>query len=124
AADESAFAQAMMTAAGLEPVWVDGDGCWPLRELDEDAVDPSLPFENPYRQLHGAAFSAAGARALLSGHFSDEMYHGVDAWWLRDTLACGAWATAAEGVRDELRYRSRPDVWTPGLRRTLGVLLL
>ncbi|HEX5717659.1 MAG TPA: asparagine synthase-related protein [Thermoanaerobaculia bacterium] len=124
-ADESAFAQAMMTAAGLEPVWVDGDGCWPLR--DKGAADPSLPFENPYRELHAAAFSAAaegGSRALLTGHFSDEMYHGVDAWWLRDSLARGGWAAAARGLRDELRWGSRPDVWTPGLRRALGVLLL
>jgi asparagine synthase (glutamine-hydrolysing) len=131
AADESAYAQAMMTAAGLEPVWVDGDGCWPLRDLDPDletfGVDPSQPFENPYRELHAAAFSAAaaaGSRVLLTGHFSDEMYHGVDAWWLRDCLARGAWSAAAEGLRDEIRWRSRPDVWTPGLRRTLGVLLL
>lgn len=127
AADESAFAQAMMTAAGLEPVWVDGDGCWPLRDLDEGDVDPSLPFENPYRELHAAAFSAAaagGSRALLTGHFSDEMYHGVDAWWLRDALARGDWPAASRGLRDELRWRSRPEVWTPGLRRTLGVLLL
>ena len=127
AADESAFAQAMMTAAGLEPVWVEGDGCWPLRDLQESAVDPSLPFENPYRELHAAAFSAAaagGSRALLTGHFSDEMYHGVDAWWLRDCLARGEWAAAGRGLRDELRWRSRPDVWTPGLLRTLGALLL
>jgi asparagine synthetase B (glutamine-hydrolysing) len=61
---------------------------------------------------------------LLTGHFSDEMYHGVDAWWLRDCLARGGWAAAAAGVRDEVRWRSRPDVWTPGLRRTLGALLL
>jgi asparagine synthase (glutamine-hydrolysing) len=124
-ADESKFAQAMMTAAGLEPVWVDGDGCWPLS--DQLAADPSLPFENPYRELHGAAFSAAaegGSRALLTGHFSDEMYHGVDAWWLRDCLARGERAAAANGMRDELRWGSRPDVWTPGLRRALGVLLL
>lgn len=127
AADESEYAQAMMTAAGLDPVWVDGDGCWPLRDLDRTAADPSQPFENPYRELHGAAYAAAaagGSRALLTGHFSDEMYHGVDAWWLRDCLARGAWTAAAEGVRDEIRWRSRPDVWTPGLRRTLGVLLL
>ena len=126
-ADESAFAQAMMTAAGLEPVWVDGDGCWPLRDLHESPADPSLPFENPYRELHAAAFSAAaegGARALLTGHFSDEMYHGVDAWWLRDCLAGGGWAAAGRGLRDELRWGSRPDVWTPGLRRALGALLL
>ncbi|HEX7182485.1 MAG TPA: asparagine synthase-related protein [Thermoanaerobaculia bacterium] len=127
AADESAFAQAMMKAADLEPVWIDGDGCWPLRGLDESTTDRSLPFDNPYRRLHAAAFSAAaagGSRALLTGHSSDEMYHGVDAWWLRDALARGAWAAAAEGVRDELRYRSRPDVWTPGWRRPLAVLLL
>lgn len=126
AADESAFAQAMMTAAGLEPVWIDGDGCWPLRGLDESTTERSLPFDNPYRRLHAAAFSAAaeGSRALLTGHSSDEMYHGVDAWWLRDALARGDWAAAAEGVRDELRYRSRPDVWTPGWRRPLAVLLL
>lgn len=127
AADESAFAQAMMTAAGLEPVWVDGDGCWPLRSLDEEVTDRNLPFDNPYRVLHGAAFAAAaagGSRALLTGHFSDEMYHGVEAWWLRDALACGDWAAAAAGLRDELRYRPRPDVWTPGWRRTLGTLLL
>jgi asparagine synthase (glutamine-hydrolysing) len=127
AADESEYAQAMMTAAGLEPVWIDGDGCWPLRDLDRTAIDPSQPFENPYRELHGAAFAAAaagGSRALLTGHFSDEMYHGVDAWWLRDCLARGAWPAAAAGVRDEIRWRSRPDVWTPGLRRTLGALLL
>lgn len=125
AADESAFAQAMMTAAGLEPVWVEGDGCWPLRTIE--GIDPSLPFENPYRPLHAAAFSAAaagGSRALLTGHFSDEMYHGVDAWWLRDALARGDWPAASRGLRDELRWVSRPDVWTPGLRRTLGVLLL
>jgi asparagine synthase (glutamine-hydrolysing) len=127
AADESEYAQAMMTAAGLDPVWVDGDGCWPLRDLDRTAADPDQPFENPYRELHGAAYAAAaagGSRALLTGHFSDEMYHGVDAWWLRDCLARRAWAAAAGGVRDELRWRSRPEVWTPGLRRTLGVVLL
>lgn len=127
AADESAYAQAMMTAAGLEPVWVEGDGCWPLRDHPRTDVDPDGPFENPYRELHAAAFSAAaaaGSRALLTGHFSDEMYHGVDAWWLRDVLARGDWATAASGLRDEVRWRSRPDVWTPGLRRALGVLLL
>lgn len=126
-ADESAFAQAMMTAAGLDPVWVEGDGCWPLRDFDESSVDPSLPFENPYRPLHAAAFSAAaagGSRALLTGHFSDEMYHGVDAWWLRDALARGDWPAASRGLRDELRWRSRPEAWTPGLRRALGVLLL
>ncbi|HVG10268.1 MAG TPA: asparagine synthase-related protein [Thermoanaerobaculia bacterium] len=126
-ADESRFAQAMMTAAGLEPAWVDGDGCWPLRDLDKTAIDPSLPFENPYRELHAAAFSAAaagGSRALLTGHFSDEMYHGVDAWWLRDCLTRGRAAAARRGLRDELRWRSRPEVWTPGLRRALGVLLL
>jgi len=126
-ADESAFAQAMMTAAGLDPVWIDGDGCWPLRDLDESTTDRSLPFDNPYRGLHGAAFSAAaagGSRALLTGHFSDEMYHGIDAWWLRDALARGAWRAAAQGVRDELRYRSWPGVWTPGLRRTFAILLL
>jgi asparagine synthase (glutamine-hydrolysing) len=127
AADESTFAQAMMTAAGLEPVWIDGDGYWPLRGLDESTTDRSLPFDNPYRGLHGAAFSATaagGSRALLTGHFSDEMYHGIEAWWLRDALARGAWAAAARGVRDELRYRSRPEVWTPGWRRPLAVLLL
>jgi asparagine synthase (glutamine-hydrolysing) len=126
AADESAYAQAMMTAAGLDPVWVDGDGCWPLRDLGRFEVDPNGPFENPYRELHAAAFAAAaeGSRTLLTGHFSDEMYHGVDAWWLRDCLARGDWSTAAAGLRDEVRWRSRPDVWTPGLRRTLGVLLL
>jgi asparagine synthase (glutamine-hydrolysing) len=127
AADESAFAQAMMTAAGLEPVWVDGDGCWPLRGLDEAETDRNLPFDNPYRVLHAAAFSAAaagGSRALLTGHSSDEMYHGVDAYWLRDALRRGDWAAAAGGVRDELRYRSRPDVWTPGWKRTLAALLL
>lgn len=126
-ADESEYAQAMMTAAGLEPVWVEGDGCWPLRDLDRNPVDPSLPFENPYRELHAAAFSAAaagGSTALLTGHFSDEMYHGVDAWWLRDALARGDWRTAGSGLRDELRWRSRPEAWTPGLRRALGVLLL
>jgi asparagine synthase (glutamine-hydrolysing) len=127
AADESEYAQAMMTAAGLDPVWVDGDGCQPLRDLGRAGIDPGLPFENPYRELHAAAFAAAaagGSRALLTGHFSDEMYHGVDAWWLRDCLARGAWSAAARGLRDEIRWRSRPDVWTPGLRRTLGVLLL
>lgn len=127
AADESAFARAMMEAAGLEPVWIDGDGCWPLRGLDESTTDRSLPFDNPYRRLHAAAFSAAaagGSRALLTGHSSDEMYHGVDAWWLRDALARGAWAVAAGSARDEIRYRSRPDVWTPGWRRPLAVLLL
>jgi asparagine synthase (glutamine-hydrolysing) len=127
AADESAFAQAMMTAAGLAPVWVEGDGCWPLRGLDESTTDRSLPFDNPYRRLHAAAFAAAadgGSRALLTGHFSDEMYHGVDAWWLRDAVARGDWATAAAGLRDELRWRGRPDVWTPGWRRALAVLLL
>lgn len=126
-ADESEFAQAMMTAASLEPVWVEGDGCWPLRDLATSAVDPGLPFENPYRELHAAAFAAAaagGSRALLTGHFSDEMYHGVDAWWLRDALARGDWPAAGSGMRDELRWGSRPDVWTPGLRRALGVLLL
>jgi asparagine synthase (glutamine-hydrolysing) len=125
-ADESAFAQAMMRAAGLEPVWIDGDGHWPLRGLDESTTDRSLPFDNPFRGLHAAAFAAAaeGSRALLTGHFSDEMYHGVDAWWLRDALARGDWAAAAEGVRAELRYRARPDVWTPGWRRPLAVLLL
>ena len=124
-ADESEFAQAMMTAAGLEPVWVDGDGCWPMRHQSD--ADPSHPFENPYRELHAAAFSAAaqgGARALLTGHFSDEMYHGIDAWWLRDCLARGEWAAARRGLRDELRWGSRPEVWTPGLRRALGVLAL
>lgn len=127
AADESEYAQAMMTAAGLDPVWVDGDGCWPLRDLARTDADPSLPFANPYRELHAAAFAAAaagGSRALLTGHFSDEMYHGVDAWWLRDCLALGQWPTAAGGLRDEIRWCSRPDVWTPGLRRALGVLLL
>lgn len=127
AADESAFAQAMMAAAGLDPVWIDGDGCWPLRGLDESTTDRSLPFDNPYRVLHAAAFSAAaagGSRALLTGHFSDEMYHGIDAWWLRDALARGDWRAAARGVRDEIRYRPRPDVWTPGWRRALAVLLL
>lgn len=126
-ADESEYAQAMMTAAGLEPVWVEGDGCWPLRDLATSPIDPSLPFENPYRELHAAAFSAAaagGSKALLTGHFSDEMYHGVDAWWLRDSLARGDWRTAGSGLRDELRWRSRPEAWTPGLRRALGVLLL
>lgn len=126
-ADESEYAQAMMTAAGLEPVWVEGDGCWPLRDLATSPIDPSLPFENPYRELHAAAFSAAaagGSTALLTGHFSDEMYHGVDAWWLRDALARGDWRTAGSGLRDELRWRSRPEAWTPGLRRALGVLLL
>lgn len=125
-ADESAFAQAMMTAAGLESVWIDGDGYWPLRGLDESTTDRSLPFDNPFRGLHAAAFAAAaeGSRALLTGHFSDEMYHGVDAWWLRDALARGAWAAAARGVRDELRYRARPEVWTPGWRRPLAILLL
>jgi asparagine synthase (glutamine-hydrolysing) len=130
AADESAYAQAMMTAAGLEPVWVDGDRCLPLSNLDpldpRDA-DPGLPFENPFRELHAAAFAAAaagGSTALLTGHFSDEMYHGVDAWWLRDCLARGDWSTATGGLRDEVRWHSRPDVWTPGLRRALGVLLL
>ena len=124
-ADESEFAQAMMTAAGLEPVWVEGDGCWPLRDLD--GIDPNHPFENPYRPLHAAAFSAAaagGSRALLTGHFSDEMYHGVDAWWLRDALARGDWSAASRGLRDEWRWRSRPEAWTPGLHRALGVLLL
>jgi asparagine synthase (glutamine-hydrolysing) len=127
AADESAYAQAMMTAAGLDPVWVDGDGCLPLQGIETDDADPGLPFENPYRRLHAAAYAAAaaaGSRVLLTGHFSDEMYHGVDAWWLRDCLARGEWTAAARGGRDELRWRSRPDVWTPGLRRTLGVLLL
>lgn len=130
AADESAYAQAMMTAAGLEPVWVEGDGCWPLRDFAGSGsfeADPNGPFENPYRELHAAAFAAAaagGSRALLTGHFSDEMYHGVDAWWLRDCLARGDWPAAAAGLRDEVRWRSRPDVWTPGLRRALGVLLL
>lgn len=124
-ADESEFAQAMMTAAGLEPVWVDGDGCWPMRH--PGAADPSQPFENPYRELHAAAFSAAaegGTRALLTGHFSDEMYHGIDAWWLRDCLAQGRWAAARRGLRDELRWGSRPEAWTPGLRRALGALAL
>lgn len=127
AADESAFAQAMMTAVGLEPVWIEGDGCWPLHGLDESTTDRSLPFDNPYRVLHAAAFLAAaagGSRALLTGHFSDEMYHGVEAWWLRDALARGAWRAAAKGVRDELRYRSWPGVWTPGWRRALVILLL
>jgi asparagine synthase (glutamine-hydrolysing) len=126
-ADESAFAEAMMAAAGLEPVWVEGDGCWPLRDFDERDVDPGLPFENPYRELHAAAFSAAaagGSRVLLTGHFSDEMYHGVDAWWLRDALACGDRETARQGLRDELRWGRRPDVWTPGLARTLGAAVL
>ena len=124
-ADESEFAQAMMDAAGLEPVWVEGDGCWPLRDLGP--ADPNHPFENPYRPLHAAAFSAAaagGSRFLLTGHFSDEMYHGVDAWWLRDALARGDWPAASRGLQDELRWRSRTEVWTPGLRRALGVLLL
>jgi asparagine synthase (glutamine-hydrolysing) len=127
AADESAFAQAMMAAAGLQPVWVEGDGCWPLRGLDESTTDRSLPFDNPYRVLHSAAFTAAaagGSRALLTGHFSDEMYHGVEAWWLRDALVCGDWKAAVQGVRGELRYRSRPEVWTPGWKRPLAVLLL
>lgn len=126
-ADESEYAQAMMDAAGLVPVWVDGDGFWPLRDTNRVETDPNAPFENPYRELHAAAFSAAaagGARVMLTGHFSDEMYHGVDAWWLRDSLARGDWATAVGGLRDEMRWRSRPDVWTPGLRRALGVLLL
>lgn len=124
-ADESGFARAMMAAAGLEPVWVEGDGCWPLR--DPGPVDPNQPFENPYRPLHAAAFSAAaagGSRILLTGHFSDEMYHGVDAWWLRDALARREWSAAAGGLRDELRWRGRPEVWTPGLERALGVLFL
>lgn len=124
-ADESEFAQAMMTVAGLEPVWVEGDGCWPLRDLE--GIDPNHPFENPYRPLHAAAFSAAaagGSRALLTGHFSDEMYHGIDAWWLRDALARRDWKAAAQGLRDERRWRGRPEVWTPGLHRALGVLLL
>jgi asparagine synthase (glutamine-hydrolysing) len=127
AADESAFAQAMMTAAGLQPVWIEGDGRWPLRDLDESTTDRSLPFDNPFRVLHAAAFAAAaagGSRALLTGHFSDEMYQGVDAWWLRDLVARGAWGTAVQGIRDEVRYRSWPGVWTPGWRRTLAVLLL
>jgi asparagine synthase (glutamine-hydrolysing) len=124
-ADESRFAQAMMTAAGLEPVWVDGDDCWPLRRID--GIDPSQPFENPYRELHAAAYSAAaagGSRALLTGHFSDEMYHGIDAWWLRDCLARGEGRVAVRGLRHELRWRSHPEVWTPGLRRALGAALL
>lgn len=126
-ADESEFAQAMMTAAGLDPVWIEGDGCWPLRGLDESTTDRSLPFDNPYRVLHAAACAASaagGSRALLTGHSSDEMYHGVDAWWLRDALARGDWVAATAGVRGELRYRKRPDVWTPGWRRSLAVLLL
>jgi asparagine synthetase B (glutamine-hydrolysing) len=43
---------------------------------------------------------------------------------LRDMVARGAWGTAVQGIRDELRYRSWPGVWTPGWRRALAVFLL
>jgi asparagine synthase (glutamine-hydrolysing) len=130
-ADESEYAQAVMSASGLDPIWVDADGCWPLRDLDPQLrtfdVDPAHPFENPLRELHAATYetaAAAGVRTLFTGHFSDEMYQGVDAWWLRDSLALPDPHAIVAGVRGEIRWRSRPDVWTPGLRRALGVLFL
>jgi asparagine synthase (glutamine-hydrolysing) len=124
-ADESSFAAAAIAAAGLEPLWVDGDGSWPLGGPVTWPADANAPFESTFGVLHAASFSAgatAGAGVLLTGHFSDEMYHGVGEYWLRDVLLRGAWSAAREGIRLHRRWHGSEEVWTPGWRAVLARL--
>lgn len=127
ASDESSYAHAAAQAAGMAVVWVDGDERWPLRGASLEEIDLEGPFENPYRALHDASFAAAaaaGASVLLSGHFADEMYHGVEGYWLRDAVARGAWPAVREGLRLQRRWSSSAEVWTPRWQTVLGYSLL
>jgi asparagine synthase (glutamine-hydrolysing) len=97
-ADEGEYLDAMVDASRLEPHWVAGDDCWTLRDTDLGAVDPNVPGESTFRFLHQRAYAAAlnaGARALLSGHFADELYLGARLYWLRDAVARGRPGVAA-----------------------------
>ncbi len=125
-ADEREFIQPMAGVPGLELHTFAGDDCWPLKDCADWSIDADAPFENPYRPLHGRAYETAaslGARTLLSGHFSDEMYCGVEGYWLRDLLARRRLRTAAGCLRDHFRYRRHPEGWTPRATAVLPRLL-
>ena len=98
--DERAYMQPVVERFGLAAHRVDGDGAWPLRDLDTWPRSTSTPLEGPYRRLRDRVYGmarVAGSRVILTGEMGDELYSGGE-HWLGDLLREGRLAAAAVGV--------------------------
>ncbi len=121
--DERAYMQPVVERFGLDAHRVDGDGAWPLRDLDTWPRSASTPLEGPYRRLRDRVYGmarVAGSRVILTGEMGDELYSGGE-HWLGDLLREGRLAAAATGLAEHarraafargrgLRYRTRTAV--------------
>jgi asparagine synthase (glutamine-hydrolysing) len=98
--DERAFMQPVVDRFSLDAHRVDGDGAWPLRDLDSWPRNPSTPLEGPYRRLRDRVYGlarVAGSRVILTGEMGDELYSGGE-HWLGDLLREGRIVAAAAGL--------------------------
>lgn len=98
--DERAFMRPVIERFGLDAHQVDGDGAWPLHELETWPRHPGTPMEGPYRRLRDRVYGlvrATGSRVVLTGEMGDELYSGGE-HWLADLAREGRLAAAAVGL--------------------------
>lgn len=102
--DEREFMEPAVRALGSDPVWIRGDGLWPL---GGDPGSPGAvpvgrrsPYSAIYRRLLDRAYGEVAARGggtILTGEGGDELFVGGELW-LRDLLAEGRFDEALRGV--------------------------
>lgn len=124
--DERRYIDEITRSYNTEPVYVNGDDAWPLRDWQFRVVNPNFPETDPFHLLLERSFEAArlaGSRVVLSGMFSDHFYSGWEDW-LADLLFSGRLLETARSVQQIARQRGlRRLSASPSLRR-LGRRLL
>lgn len=120
--DERVWVEELVQSYGLEPTYLPGDGCWPLRNFEEWPGDIGFVFSDPYAWLALRVADAAGqsgCRVLLTGHFGDMLFLG-GAYWAADLLREKRWGPLLTEVRARRSLVSpRADLFSHGLAQLL-----
>ena len=120
--DERTWVEELVERYGLEPDYLPGDDCWPLRNFEKWPGDIGFVFSDPYAWLAlrvADAVGQSGCRTLLTGHFGDMLFLGA-AYWAADLLREMRWgALLAQVVARRSLVSPRADLFSHGIAQLL-----
>lgn len=81
--DEREYIQPVVSELGLDATFINGDGLWPLGDVDNWPVYPDFAGQDPFVRLPLTVVDHAaesGCRVVFNGHYSDVLFAGGQAW--------------------------------------------
>jgi len=112
-ADERKYINAVKEYWNTRSIQIVCDSCWPFKEPQNWARNPSQPTGNPYWLMDSLVYQRAqeaGLRVLMTGMFGDHLY-GARRDWLADFMADGRFSDAFRGLVHCIHLAGWRRIW-------------